>query len=384
LTEEERVRGVLANAVAAQNISATLKDRDLGQTNYVESAGFSAFEKLPETIESSIRFQRMPDSNTVDYCAIIGSVYAPVQVKVRRGPPGTQVKFNVNKADGAVGGRYEDHILICLNAESVEELSLNANKFDDLPLLGIKEAYIMKSSDINSNFQPLVYDHAPGSKRGRENAYEKFRYVFGHDDPKKLKQLMQSLESNIKAIGAKRGWTRDDCFFAFGSGTPNTNVSETQKTELRGLKAVSDALKPFEPRAALRQNETVDILFWQRSDPDRSVRVSLKTASYHNLNKETKKFSGFRFNLSKAPNAHHCDIVIAISFDLTDSTQVVTTSVFDANNVYNTGLKTFCWKKSAHQDTTFDMTSEVGRKAFKEHVALFMKSDDQRITNVNK
>ena len=375
----------LAEITRAQKVRITISNRDLGQMNWLEGAGLAGFMNFIGTLGYTlVRFERMPDCVTVDFCAKFGSYTAPVQVKVARGPPGTQVAFSVNKADGAAGGRYEDHVLICLVVNAEDD---NSKKFDELPTVDILEAYIMKSSDIKSIFNPMVYDHTPGSKRGRKNSYEEFRYVVGRDSPAKVYKLMRSLESNIKVIWEKRKWTRDDCFFKFGEGSPNTEVSTTQETEMRGMQAVSEALIPFEPRAALRQNETVDILFWNRLNSEGilssdlsalSVRVSLKTASYNHLNKDTGEYSGFYFPLNNAPNSDHCDIVIAVRFDLPGRKKAIAVYVFDAKDVYSTGIKTFHWNKSSHADKMFDMTSQTGRDAFKERVHSFMLSDEQR------
>ncbi|CAM9159287.1 unnamed protein product [Phaeothamnion confervicola] len=238
------------------------------------------------------------------------------------------------------------------------------------------ELYIMKASDIKSNFGPTVYDHTPGSKRGRENSYEKFRYVVGRDGPEKLADLVQSFESNVEDIWEKRKWTREDCFFSFGEGSPNATVSQSHQIELRGLRAVSDALIPFEARAPMRHNEATDILFWHNG---RSVRVSLKTAQYHHLNKERMVFSGFQFDLKKAYHSQYCDIIIAVQFNLPDRTQAVAAFVFVAASIYNTNRKRFCWNKSAHHDKKFHLTNEAGRQAFKESVRSFMRSNEERI-----
>jgi len=386
LTPEEQE---IAKIKRRKKHQITIGNRRLGQTNWLECAAFKAFVKFMQALGYiMVRFERMPDCVIVDFCAIIatesGSVSAPVQVKVARGPPGTCVNFNVNKADGAADGRYEDHILIRLVVDVSDDANLNCNDFDKLPNVNILEAYIMMSSNIKSSFQPFVYDHKPGSKRGRENAYEGFRYVVGRDSPDKLDKLMRSLESNIQEIWGKRKWTRDDCFFTFGAGSPNTKVSDNQQTELRGMKTVSEALKPFDACSPLRHGETVDILFWRNLNikgtflTASSVRVSLKTATYHGLNKDTCSYSGYYFNLSKAPNPHHCDIVVAVQFDLTDKTKVVAAYVFDATDVYTADRKSFCWNKSAHHNKKFNMTNEIGRQGFKDHIAFFMKTDEER------
>lgn len=377
----------LARTTRVQNMITTRIGRDLGQLNWLESAGFVSGAQLLKSGGSMVQFERMLDSGTVDFYAMLstvsGLISAPVQVKVARGPPGTKVNFHLDKEDGVSGGRYEDHILICLVISAEDDLNCNCVEFDELPDVDLMEAYIMRSSDIKSNFQPVVYDHKSGSKRGRENAYEAFRYVVDRDSLKKLRTLIRSLESNIQEIWDKRHWTRDDCFFKFGEGSPNTNIGKTKQTELLGAKAVSEALAPFEARAPLRQNETIDILFWDSFILDTdlsasSVRISLKTASYNNINKNTGGYSGFYFLLNTAPNCHHCDIVVALQFNLSNKTQVVAAYVFDSTDVYNTGLKTFNWHKSAHTDKAFDMTNDTGRQAFKERVASFMKSTEER------
>jgi len=379
----------IAKIERQKKVRITIANRGLGQTNWLECAAFKAFVKFMRALGyRTVRFERMPDCVIVDFCAIIasdsGSISAPVQVKVARGPPGTSVNFSVNKADGAAGGRYQDHILICLVVNVSDDANLECNDFDKLPDVDILEAYIMKSSDIKSNFKPMVYDHKEGSKRGRENAYEAFRYVVGRDEPEKLDNLMRLFESNIREIWKEHQWTRNDCFFTFGAGSPNAKVGDTKETETRGMKAVSEALKPFEACSPLRHNETVDILFWRNSDPDRgdstnsSVRISLKTATYDHLNKDTGYYSGFLFNLSKAPNAQHCDIVVAVQFSLENNTKVVAVYVFDATDVYMADRKSFCWHKSAHRNKKFNMTNDVGRQGFKDHVAFFMKTDEER------
>jgi len=370
----------LAKTITTQKQSATHVSRDLGQKNWVESASFKGYvEFMQSRGYSMVQFERMLDSVIADYCATFGSYVAPIQVKSARGPPGTQVQFHVNKADGAAGGRYEDHILICLIINS--DVEDNGKDFDQLPSVDLLEAYIMKSSDIKTNFKPIVYDHKPGSKRGRENAYEEFRYVLDRDNPEKLDKLMKSLESNITDIHTRRAWTRDACFFTFGDGSPNTKVAKTQQTELRGMKAVSDALAPFQARAPLRQGETVDILFWHHL---KSVRISLKTATYSRLNRQQHSYVGFNFMLSKAPNSHHCDIVVAVQFDMNDRTQVVSAYVFDAKDIYKTGMKSFYWNKYDHTDKMFDMTIETGKQALKQRVSLFMKTDEERSAIVKK
>ena len=386
LSPEEQA---LAKMEMQKKIRITTAGRRLGQLHWLECAAFKAFVKFMRALGYIIvRFERMPDCVIVDFCAIIasesGSVSAPVQVKVARGPPGTSVNFHVNKVDGAAGGRYEDHILICLVVSVSGDANIDCKNFDELPDVDILEAYIMKSSDIKSNFKPYVYDHKAGSKRGRENAYEAFRYVVGRDGPEELDKLMRELESNIHEIWGKRQWTREDCFFEFGEDSPNTKVGNSKETELRGTKAVSDALKPFEVRSPLRHAETVDILFWRNSDSERrnltasSVRISLKTATYNNVNGNTGTYSGFKFELSKAPNAHHCDIVVASQFSLENKTKVVAAYVFDATEVYMAGRKTFNWNKSAHRNKKFNMTNEIGRQGFKDHVAFFMKTEEER------
>jgi len=380
MTDEETQ---IAKTNSSQKHSATLISLNLGQLHWIESAAVNSFIDFMISFGYSVRLERMLDCVTVDFMATSGSFLAPVQVKVSRALPGTTVNFNVNEIDGGVGGRYEDHILICLIVSVTEEDNLKCKDFDELPDVDIREVYIMKSSHLKSRFRPVAYDHSLRSKRGRENIYEKFRYVLGRDDPEDLDILIQSLESSIKDIHVKRKWTRDACFFNFGKGSPNTNVADSQEMELRGMKAVCKALSPFKARAPLRQNETVDVVFHDLSEfgPEASVRVSLKTATYNGLKKETKKFSGFIFCLKKAPNSHHCDIVIAVRFDLATRTQVVAASVFNAKNVYNTGRKTYGWNKFAHEEETFDFTHENGRQAFKEHVASFMQTDAERIKN---
>jgi hypothetical protein len=207
----------------------------------------------------------------------------------------------------------------------------------------------------------------------------------GRDGPEKLDKLVRSLESNIGKIWKEHQWTRDDCFFTFGAGSPNAKIGDTKETELRGMKAVSEALKPFEARSPLRHEETVDILFWNHSDPNpSSVRISLKTASYHGLNNNTSNYSGFRFELSKAPNSHHCDIVVAVQFDMNDRTRVVSAYVFDAKDIYKMGMKSFYWNKYDHTDKMFDMTIETGKQALKQRVSLFMKTDEERSAIVDK
>jgi len=375
--DQERVR-----LLQSEKQSATMIARDLGQRNYLESAAIFAFENLLKSVQHSIQFERMPDPMTVDICATLGSHVAPIQVKTSRALPGTQATLNVSASDGRPGGRYENHILLCIIIDSDTED--NCTDFDKLPLVQIKEMYIMDSSDVQRCLHPTVYDHALESKRGRRpNSYEKFRYVVGRDNLQRLEQLTRSLEDNIKKIGIKKQWTRDMCFFKTGTGTPNTGVSITQETELRGLNAVNDALKPFKARAPWRQNETVDIMFY---DDTRSVRVSLKTASFNNYKKETKEYSGFTFDLMKAPKSHHCDIVIALQFDVETRRQVVAAIVFSAEDVYKHVKKNvrgrFYWSKFAHQEATFDLTDHDGRQAFKDYVASFMILDKER-TDVN-
>jgi hypothetical protein len=110
-----------------------------------------------------------------------------------------------------------------------------------------------------------------------------------------------------------------------------------------------------------------------------SVRVSLKTASYDNLNRKfAGDYTGFNFHCSKAPNGHYCDVVIAVQFDLVDKTKVVAAHVFDAKEVYTTDRKRFCWNKSAHLNKKFNMTNIIGRQGFKDHIAFFMKTDEER------
>jgi hypothetical protein len=127
------------------------------------------------------------------------------------------------------------------------------------------------------------------------------------------------------------------------------------------MKAVSEAIKPFEARSPLRHAETVDIVFWNNSNygvtnlSASSIRISLKTASYDNLNKSTCDYSGFQFILGNAPNSHHCDIVVAIQFSLADNTKVIAAYVFDATDVYTADRKWFCWNKSAHHDKKFNL-----------------------------
>ena len=381
----------IAEIERREKIRMTRAGRRLGQMNWLECAAFKAFVKFMRKLGYiMVRFERMPDCVIVDFCAMMESesgsesqsVSAPVQVKVARGSSGTCVNFGMHKGDGAGGGRYEDHILICLVVDVSDDANLECNDFDELPDVDILEAYIMRSSDIKAGFAPYVYDHKAGSKRGRENAYEAFRYVVARDQPEKLDKLMQSLESNVQEIWGKRKWTRDDCFFAFGAGSPNTNVGDNKVTEMRGMKAVSEALKPFESFSPLRHNETVDILFWNQSNPDdptaSSVRVSLKTATYHGLNKDTAYYSGFKFKLGNAPNAHHCDIVVAVQFSLVEKTKVIAVYVFDATDVYMADRKSFGWHKSAHHNKKFNMTNDVGRQGFKDHISVFMKTDEQR------
>jgi hypothetical protein len=303
LSPEERE---IAKIEMKRKIRTTRAGRRLGQLNWLECAAFKAFVKFMQALGyRTVRFERMPDCVIVDFCAIImsgsGSISAPVQVKVARGQPGTKVNFHVNNDDGGIGGRYEDHILICLVVNVSDDANLECKDFDELPDVDILEAYVMKPLDIKSRVEPYVYDHKTGSKRGRENGYEAFRYVVGRDKPEKLDQLMRCVESNIHEIWDKHRWTRDHCFFEFGTGSPNAKVSVTQQTELRGMKAVSDALKPFEARSPLRHEETVDILFWSHSNPeagDSSVRISMKTASYHNLNKQYAGYYSHYYKLS--------------------------------------------------------------------------------------
>ena len=98
----------------------------------------------------------------------------------------------------------------------------------------------------------------------------------------------------------------------------------------------------------------------------------------------TGESSGFKFLLGKAPNSHHCDIVIAVQFDLADKTKVVAAYVFDSTDVYKANRTSVCWNKSAHRNKKFNMTNDVGRKGFKDHVSSFMKTDKERKEPVNK
>jgi hypothetical protein len=70
--------------------------------------------------------------------------------------------------------------------------------------------------------------------------------------------------------------------------------------------------------------------------------------------------------------------VVAVQFSLVDNTKVVSAYVFDAAEVYMSDRKTFCWNKSAHHKKKFNMTNDVGRQGFKDHVAFFMKTDEER------
>jgi hypothetical protein len=82
--------------------------------------------------------------------------------------------------------------------------------------------------------------------------------------------------------------------------------------------------------------------------------------------------------LKKAPNAHHCDIVVAVQFSLENKNKVVAAYVFDTTEVYKVDRKKFCWNKSAYRNKKFNMTNDVGRQGFKDHVAFFMKTDEER------
>ena len=372
LTDEEQQR---AKESASAKTSATLIAQNRGQMHSLESAGMLALSDILRSFGCAVSFERMLDCMIVDFCATIGSSVAPIQAKVTQALPGTQVNFHVNRADGSSGGRYEDHILIGIIVATEAGSEQDAKKFDNLPSTRVLEVYIMKSSDVTTCFCPYVFDHTTGSKRGRANFYEKFRYIVGRDRPETLQRLIQNLESYIHEIHVKHKWTRDDCFFKFGARSPNTNVSITQQTEIRGIQAVYDALSPFEARAPLRPNEATDIIFWHDG---RKIRVSQKTASYHHLNKETAAYSGFYFHRSKAPNAHHCDAVIAVQFDVPDGKKVIAAYVFDAASVYATGRSSFRWNKSAHADKKFELTDNVGCEQFKDCVASFMKTDDER------
>jgi len=369
-TDEEKQ---LAKALISAKIRATKIAQNHGQLNWVESAGILALADLLEGLGCTVSLERVLDCMIVDICATFGSCVAPVQVKVARGMPGAQAYFHVTDADGSSGGRYEDHILICMVIETEAESEEDSKKFDYLPSTRVMELYIMKSSDVMANFDPMIFDHTTGSKRGRKSGYEEFRYVVGHHGPDKLQQLIQNLESYIHEIHDKRHWTRDDCFFKFGYGSPNTAVGVTKETEIRGIEAVRNTLVPFEVRAPLRPNEATDIIFWHNG---RSVRVSQKTATYR-LDKEKTTYGGFQFLRKKAPNVHHCDVVIAIQFDFADNKKVVAAYVFDAAYVYDTDHKSFSWSKYAHEDNKFDLTSNVGRMEFKDYVESFMKTDEE-------
>ena len=88
--------------------------------------------------------------------------------------------------------------------------------------------------------------------------------------------------------------------------------------------------------------------------------------------------------LSKAPNSHHCDIVVAVQFDLDNRTQAVAAYVFDAKDIYKMGMKSFYWNKYDHTDKMFDMTIETGKQALKQRVSSFMKTDEERSAIVKK
>jgi hypothetical protein len=303
--------------------------------------------------------------------ATLESFNAPLQVKVARAQVGTQVNFGTSRADGSVGGRYEDHLLACIIVDS-ETVDVGEHvAFDELPDVEILEFYLMKSSDILSSFQPYTY--AEGTHCGQfNNTYEHFRYVVGRDSPEKLQELMHSFKENIRMVSLKRGWTREDCFFGVGPESPNSNVDFNKHKELRGMMSLRDAMNPFELRSPLRHNETVDVVLVHDSV---KIRVSLKTATYA---KYTGKegYSGFFFNRRSAPNWHHCDVVIAVRFNVQD-TQAVAATVFTVQEVYDTGKFKICWHKTGRRETTFDLTSEEGKLSLRKHVETFAGKNEE-------
>jgi hypothetical protein len=70
--------------------------------------------------------------------------------------------------------------------------------------------------------------------------------------------------------------------------------------------------------------------------------------------------------------------VVAVQFSLENNTKVVAVYVFDATDVYMADRNSFCWHKSAHRSKKFNMTNDVGCQGFKDHVSLFMKTDEER------
>ena len=174
-------------------------------------------------------------------------------------------------------------------------------------------------------------------------------------------------------------WTRDDCYFTGGTGTPNPNASSLSQTAMRGWKAIEDTLRPIDIilKAPNRQNETVDTVLVTEYQ---TLRVSLKTATYKHK-KPSGAYSGFHFQCSKAPRSEHCDAIIAVRFDINDSSRAISVIVFDdAREVYESGLKYINWHRTARLEDTYSLDPDSsGPDLFRSRVASMMIHDEDRV-----
>ena len=184
--------------------AATRVDRNLTQSHLYESACIKAIGKLlDEGGFQDIKIIRMLDSCVVDVAVTFKGVIFPVQIKTATWVAGCRMNFSVKEADGTAGGKYEDHMLMCIGFEHFD--GKVPTGFDKLFDPVIKEMYIMRSSDIKTLFVPIAFDPDSDTRGVSSKTYGAFRYIVGRNNPSVFENLFTKFVEDGTEIFNRRG-----------------------------------------------------------------------------------------------------------------------------------------------------------------------------------
>lgn len=306
---------------------ATSASRNHGQTMWIEVAAWTAFFKLIDSQYPNVfEFEPLPDGLTADLLIRrknCGNMWIPVQVKSCKAYFDEELQFGLTKQDGLSGGRYEKMVVWCLSIDPYCNRPSAEQGFNTVSQVNLRDIFVYGNASEMPGKRLAPYPRI----HGKTDAYGLNRYSAGINTDDELNAIIKLAVYHIdNAVKC----TRQDAWFR---SSINNRLAKLHILEVDNSQSLAQVVKFENMTAPLAQNETVDVIL---SIGGKSVNVSLKTASLHGK-------EGYRFVISKAPNAKFCDVVLV--FYVNRKTSVRThVSVLDSKKIY-TGdkLKMFCW-----------------------------------------
>jgi hypothetical protein len=341
-------------------MSATQKSREHGQRHYIEAAAIKEFVVwLNHHFPKEFEWQPLPDGLGADF--IIRRVspktnqWCAVQVKSAKAHDSEQMNFNLAKPDGEVGGKYE-HMVITAMAVDPELLRpIPADGFNTVTTVEIKDLFVFQNASAipGKSLQPF-----PRQSNSKSVDYGSNRYTAGFDVPH---QLEVTLKLFADYVDNAPKFSREDAWFG---KVLNSSVSEQSWVEVMNCKALSEIVGFDKLTAPLAQNECTDTI---AHIDGTQVKISLKTATLHDR--------GFRFKISRAPNASFCDIVLVFYIDRITGERTHV-SVLSAKEVYSIKTKAFYWSGTRRVHILKSRISlsdaEAARKQLQEQIKEIM------------